>query len=170
MSLKSFYLISIPYGSIKSQLAVSIVSVSVLFQFLMVRLKGVFHLRGDCGAWPFQFLMVRLKALLLITLATFLRFQFLMVRLKGLIVLFCLERTSISIPYGSIKRYRWRQQRKYINISIPYGSIKSYSPYYRLAKETPISIPYGSIKREKRWDYSHRYRISIPYGSIKRGN
>ena len=74
--------ISIPYGSIKRIVGWFAVAIIVLFQFLMVRLKV------KNQSW-----ITKIDA-----------FQFLMVRLKAQPTHFFMTFSSISIPYGSIKR------------------------------------------------------------------
>ncbi len=54
------YHISIPYGSIKSMETLKTSPQMIVFQFLMVRLKGV-KLDSSVSSREFQFLMVRLK-------------------------------------------------------------------------------------------------------------
>ena len=75
--------ISIPYGSIKRPVAPGCPIAATVFQFLMVRLKGLRLCRARREVVLFQFLMVRLKAGL--------------GRMVG-------SHYRISIPYGSIKR------------------------------------------------------------------
>ena len=99
-------LISIPYGSIKSQL----------------------HTRGKINRVKFQFLMVRLKDYSVFAKYQIFKFQFLMVRLKEEAIEKDASgvRTGISIPYGSIKRLLLHQLIPLFRISIPYGSIKRF--------------------------------------------
>ena len=79
-------------------------SIVIIFQFLMVRLKDfIFKLACRCNE-AFQFLMVRLKVQMCYIFARCVtRFQFLMVRLKEWFVEFTCMHTNISIPYGAIK-------------------------------------------------------------------
>jgi len=56
-------IISIPYGAIKSCSSRISYIVSLLFQFLMVRLKVLALLITESVTTTFQFLMVRLKGL-----------------------------------------------------------------------------------------------------------
>ena len=103
------YLISIPYGSIKSFDGSFGYDVWSLFQFLMVRLKA-YRILMHCVVTAFQFLMVRLKAKEQSTLQSLVTFQFLMVRLKETNSRCLKANTHISIPYGSIKRQRNRKR------------------------------------------------------------
>ena len=100
------YHISIPYGAIKRRCRSASSSASVIFQFLMVRLKA------DNASKD-----IELKQ----------SFQFLMVRLKDSWSLALWPINVISIPYGAIKRWWstwWDEDTD--EISIPYGAIKSF--------------------------------------------
>ena len=96
-------MISIPYGSIKSEFGNNGVGYAVKFQFLMVRLKAELLQSSRNTVHIFQFLMVRLKARSLQDSPS---------------------HTHISIPYGSIKSIDGGGGVSCFHISIPYGSIK----------------------------------------------
>ena len=76
----------------------------------MVRLK-VFNVIITKEVIVFQFLMVRLKGNLQFIILSLQQFQFLMVRLKALSQRRQSNGNRISIPYGSIKRYYRPLQR-----------------------------------------------------------
>ena len=113
--------------------------------------------------------MVRLKAAGKIRELVLREFQFHMVRLKVTIQSLRLTASSISIPYGAIKRYtqhlrKWAQNL----ISIPYGAIKrvgspfpGYSPSQFQFHMVRLKVPF--LAYHKIYD-----DISIPYGAIKR--
>ena len=75
----------------------------LLFQFHMVRLKDVRE-RDTSGRTRFQFHMVRLKATCPLLSQEVYEFQFHMVRLKGWTCSRRCSSTTVSIPYGTIKR------------------------------------------------------------------
>ena len=98
---------------------------SLLFQFLMVRLKVVYAINTNKFRIMFQFLMVRLKAKGASTFVIYQKFQFLMVRLKDSLDINKPWYTLlVSIPYGTIKRKWERVKFNVILVSIPYGTIK----------------------------------------------
>ncbi len=124
-------IISIPYGAIKSCIYYFLQPGRGLFQFLMVRLKGLFtHLKFICypisipygaiksmsgdgflgSSRSFQFLMVRLKAANPTLIWSIISvFQFLMVRLKvGLLVLvvFCLNSFQFLMVRLKVQAFR----------------------------------------------------------------
>ena len=98
--------VSIPYGSIKSSHEFIMRFAPFLFQFLMVRLKGVCPSEGRsafCVSIPYGSIKrpCRISPHPAPT-----PFQFLMVRLKvPLFMLICFTTTKVSIPYGSIKSW-----------------------------------------------------------------
>ena len=55
-----------------------------------------------------------------------------------------------------------------MNVSIPYGTIKRYRQYSGGFRLYPVSIPYGTIKRWRNANGAKIERVSIPYGTIKR--
>ena len=118
-------------------------------------------------------------------------FQFLMVRLKA--GYWSTERNSlsISIPYGSIKRYNqmgnWIIKYKFqflmvrlkasslrpvayaFSISIPYGSIKSYRVIKCAEAQSVFQFLMVRLKAANSGTRNFpAFIISIPYGSIKR--
>ena len=76
-------IVSIPYGSIKRNIPLSFEKEPQLFQFLMVRLKAYILNQVQKSGRKFQFLMVRLKEDRINKSLAAIRFQFLMVRLKA---------------------------------------------------------------------------------------
>ena len=121
-----------------------------LFQFLMVRLKGLGkHRKNNSSNISIPYGAI--KSTLTRKINTRLEiFQFLMVRLKDM-----------------VKTISFRPSKQ---ISIPYGAIKSWGASACISARTTISIPYGAIKRScKPIRNSRRTVISIPYGAIKSG-
>ena len=113
-----------------------------------------------------------------------------MVRLKVWLKISSSGKKTISIPYGSIKRWVCQESTyKFTFISIPYGSIKRrgdndvfafvvFAFQFLMVRlkatftrfhpaQSYISIPYGSIKSITQFSIRRNCRISIPYGSIK---
>ncbi len=76
--------ISIPSGAIKSKIRMQGKQYAYIFQFLLVRLKGVAKFIDWWIGEEFQFLLVRLKVIGNLEITdTKDKFQFLLVRLKG---------------------------------------------------------------------------------------
>ena len=96
-------LVSIPYSTIKIYVSGSNTLPSVLFQFLIVRLKWCWRDRSSSSGTWFQFLIVRLK----------------FSNICSLYSLFI-----VSIPYSTIKIRLCIQTFHCILVSIPYSTIK----------------------------------------------
>ena len=95
--------VSIPYGTIKScpdQCADNIGAVSIPYGTI----KSAGARRPGARAGGFQFHMVRLKATCPLLSQEVYEFQFHMVRLKGWTCSRRCSSTTVSIPYGTIKR------------------------------------------------------------------
>ncbi len=92
--------------------------------------------------------MVRLEAVIVAVFFYFILFQFLMVRLEVVKEheQDQLEEFFVSIPYGSIRRHRGVKCPLNSSVSIPYGSIRREHEQDQL-EEFFVSIPYGSIRR-----------------------
>ena len=99
------YSISIPHGTIKTNLKVARNNVSREFQFHMVRLRHATGLTGSAMSL-FQFHMVRLRHVLTGLGGLFSLFQFHMVRLRHEDVKEHDRFINISIPHDTIKTLR----------------------------------------------------------------
>ena len=117
-----------------------------LFQFHIVRLKGVQRNVDE----------IREKA-----------FQFHIVRLKASDVLRTAKINAVSIPYSSIKSSGRRPTGLLPHVSIPYSSIKSKNVWNKASRNGLFQFHIVRLKANLANNLAINSLVSIPYSSIK---
>ena len=76
--------------------------------------------------------------------------------------------SSVSIPYGTIKRPKKKRAQPCAIVSIPYGTIKSNQPRRKRGLSIEFQFLMVRLKDKQSEAFMTLTRVSIPYGTIKR--